>query len=146
MPHIGRYCDTIAAIPHIARFFLREVRGSPQCDTPPGNLIAHRHICTIPHFATYRAIIVRYLIKQVRKCLRHYPKGPCHSKKTMQIVNSQCVVEFHYRIGIYYRDPPLCGHHFPWFYRQLSSQRSVHSIVDLGGHSKNTTQSKCTSA
>ena len=31
-----RYCDTIAAIPHIVRYFLREVRTPPKwCDTPP---------------------------------------------------------------------------------------------------------------
>ena len=27
-------------------------------DTPPRHLVSHRHICAIPHFATYRAIIV----------------------------------------------------------------------------------------
>ena len=27
---------------------------------PPWYLVSHRHICAIPHFATYRAIIVRY--------------------------------------------------------------------------------------
>ena len=60
-PHIARYCDTIAAIPHITRYFLREVSISRKwCDTPPPwYLMLHRHICAIPHFATYRAIILR---------------------------------------------------------------------------------------
>ena len=67
-PHIARYCDTIAAIPHIARYFLREVSTPPKwCETPPWDLVLHRHICAIPHFATYRAIIVRYPIKQAQK-------------------------------------------------------------------------------
>ena len=61
MPHISRYCDAIAAIIHIARYFLREVRALPKlCDTPSWYLVSHRHICAIPHSATYRAIIVRY--------------------------------------------------------------------------------------
>ena len=34
---------------------------------PPWYLILHRHICAIPNFATYRAIIVRYPQKQARK-------------------------------------------------------------------------------
>ena len=33
-------------------------------DTPPWYLVSHKHICAIPHFATYRAIIVRYPIKK----------------------------------------------------------------------------------
>ena len=61
--HIARYCDTIAAIPHIARYSFREVSSSPKSfQTPPCHWcsVLHRHICAIPHFATYRAIIVRY--------------------------------------------------------------------------------------
>ena len=27
---------------------------------------------------------------------------------------------------------PLCGHHLPWFYRHISSQRRVH-VVKMGG-------------
>ena len=34
---------------------------------PPGYLVSHRHICAVPHFATYRAIIVRYPIKTSTK-------------------------------------------------------------------------------
>ena len=35
-PHIARYCNTIAAIPHVGRYFLREVSTPPErCDTPP---------------------------------------------------------------------------------------------------------------
>ena len=50
-------CDT----PHIAGCFFREVSTPPiWCDTPPPlYLVSHRHICAIPHFATYRVIIVR---------------------------------------------------------------------------------------
>ena len=33
----------------------------------------------------------------------------------------------------------LCGHHFPGFYRHVSSQRRVHGIVNKGGVVKNTT-------
>ena len=29
-PHIARYCDTIAALPHTARYFVREVSSSPR--------------------------------------------------------------------------------------------------------------------
>ena len=59
---------TIAAIPHIARYFFREVSTPPKwCDTPPWHLVSHRHICAIPHFATYRAIIVRYPTKTSAK-------------------------------------------------------------------------------
>ena len=44
--------------------FLGEVSSPPKwCDTPHWYLVSHRHICVIPHFATYRAIIVRYPIK-----------------------------------------------------------------------------------
>ena len=66
-PHIARYCDTIAAIPHVARYLFGEV-STPQksCDTSPWHLVSHRHICAIHHFATYRAIIVRYPIKTSR--------------------------------------------------------------------------------
>ena len=73
-PHIARYCDTIAAISHIARYFFREVSSSPKwCDTPPWCLVSHRHICAIPHFATYRAIIVRYPHKNKHeRVLRYY--------------------------------------------------------------------------
>ena len=50
------------AIPPIARYFLSH-RSNPRrgCDTPPPwCLLLHRHISAIPHFATYRAILVRY--------------------------------------------------------------------------------------
>ena len=57
--HTARYCDTIAAVPHIARSFFREVSSIPKWrDTPPWYLVSHRHICAIPHFATCRATIV----------------------------------------------------------------------------------------
>ena len=60
-PHIARYCDSIAAIPPIARYFLSHPGKPPtKCDTLPWCLLLHRHISAIPHFATYRAILVRY--------------------------------------------------------------------------------------
>ena len=34
---------------------------------PPWYLVSDKHICAIPHFATYRAIIVRYPIKTSTK-------------------------------------------------------------------------------
>ena len=44
--------------PHIAPYFFREVSSSPKlCDTSPGQIVPHRHICAIPHLAAYRAII-----------------------------------------------------------------------------------------
>ena len=66
-PHIARYCDTIAAIPHIARYFFRGLSTSPKwCDTPPPLVLSftQAHLCD---FATYRAIIVRYPIKASTK-------------------------------------------------------------------------------
>ena len=59
---------------HIAQYLLREVSTPPKwCDTPPWHLVSHRHICVIPHFATFRSINVRYAhkIKHAR-VLRHY--------------------------------------------------------------------------
>ena len=53
-------CDTPSRA-----ILLREVSTPPKwCDTPHWYLILHRHISAIPHFATYRTIIVRYLIKK----------------------------------------------------------------------------------
>ena len=48
-------------IPDRARYFFREINSSPKwCETPPlWCLVSHKHICAIPHFTTYRAIIVR---------------------------------------------------------------------------------------
>ena len=68
------YCDTIAAVPHIARYFWREVCTPPKwCDTLSWHLVSHRHICAIPHYATYRAIIVRYPHKNKHeRVLRYY--------------------------------------------------------------------------
>ena len=37
---------------------------------PPWYLVLHRHICAIPHFATYRAIIVRYPTSKQKKQAR----------------------------------------------------------------------------
>ena len=40
----------------------RESIHPKSCDALICCLVSHRHICAIPHFATYRAIIVRYSI------------------------------------------------------------------------------------
>ena len=64
-------------------------RPSKWCDTPPGYLVLHRHICAIPHFATYRAIIVRYPIKTSTKefcdtiatSIARYEKYRCWASK-----------------------------------------------------------------
>ena len=48
--------------------FSRRLAAPPKwCDTPAWYLVSHRHICAIPHFATYRAIIVRYPAKTSTK-------------------------------------------------------------------------------
>ena len=57
--------------------------------TPPWYLVSHRHICAIPRFATYRAIIVRYPRKQARKgfcdtiatSIARYEKYRCWASK-----------------------------------------------------------------
>ena len=60
----GLYCDTIAAIPHIGDTFSGRLALPQNGAIPsPWFLVSHRHICAIPHFATYRAIIVRYPTK-----------------------------------------------------------------------------------
>ena len=57
-----RFCDAIAAIPRIARYFLREVSAPPKWyDTPHLGTLFHTGTSVrYPHFATYCAIIVRY--------------------------------------------------------------------------------------
>ena len=56
-------CDTPCRAIHV-----REVCTPPKlCDTPSWHLVSHRHICAMPHFATYRAIIVRYPMKTSTK-------------------------------------------------------------------------------
>ena len=58
-------CDT----PYCAILFKAGGVSLPQngAISPPWYLVLHRHICAIPHFATYRAIIVRYPIKTSTK-------------------------------------------------------------------------------
>ena len=56
---------------------------------PPWYLVLHRHICAIPHFATYRAIVVRYPIKTSTKMfcdtiatrIARYEKYRCWASK-----------------------------------------------------------------
>ena len=69
-PSLG-YCDTLAAVPHIARYLSRKVSSPPKwCDTPPWHLVSHGNICAIPHFATYRAIPLQPIFLQKRCCKR----------------------------------------------------------------------------
>ena len=57
--HIASYCDTIAAIPHIARYSLMEGSAPPKwCDTPPLVLNFTQAHFAIPHFSTYCPIIM----------------------------------------------------------------------------------------
>ena len=56
-------CDT----PYRAILFQGKSTPPKWCDTPPWYLVSHRHICAIPHFATYRAIIVQYCTKTSTK-------------------------------------------------------------------------------
>ena len=63
-------CDT----PYRAIHFFRDLRTPPKwCDAPPWVLsfTGITQICVIPHFATYRAIIVRYSIKNKKKQARN---------------------------------------------------------------------------
>ena len=62
---ISRDTAILSRYPISRGTFFREVSTPPKwCDTPPPwYLVSHRHICAIPHFATYRAIIVRYPTK-----------------------------------------------------------------------------------
>ena len=63
----------IAAILHIPCHFLTKVCNSPElCDTSPWYLFSHRHICAITHFATHRAIIVRYPPPSIQKQVPNY--------------------------------------------------------------------------
>ena len=48
-------------------FFKEFSTPPPMVRYPPWYLVLHRHICAIPHFATYRAIIVRYPTKTSTK-------------------------------------------------------------------------------
>ena len=56
---------------------------------PPWHLVSHKHICAIPHFATYRAIIVRYPTKTstrefcdtIATSIARYEKYRCWASK-----------------------------------------------------------------
>ena len=79
-PHM-RHCNTLAAIPHIARCFFRGISSSRKwCDTPPSWALSftQAHLYhAIPHFATCRAIMVRYPIRE-------------QARKSFAILNSRC--------------------------------------------------------
>ena len=79
-PHIARYCDTIAAIPHIARYFLREASRTPKmvrypplvlsftqaylCDTQFCNV--SRENCAIPHKSKHERVSRYYRYEKYR--------------------------------------------------------------------------------
>ena len=80
---------------------LRNFRNSTppkRCDTPPLYLILHRHIRAISHFATCRAIIVRYLIKTSTKTfcdtiatsIARYEKYRCWASKPLHCPSFPC--------------------------------------------------------
>ena len=56
-------CDT----PYRAILFWGGEHSPKMVRYPPWYLVSHKHICAIPHFATYRAMIVRYPIKTSTK-------------------------------------------------------------------------------
>ena len=93
---IVRYyrCDT----PYRAILF-KGVEHSPKMMRyPPWYLISDRHICAIPHFATYRAKIARYPIKTSTKdvcdtittSIARYEKYRCWASKR-RIVRLACL-------------------------------------------------------
>ena len=94
-PHTARYCDAIAAIPYITRCFLREVcTHSPKMVRYPTRRYfnSHRYISAMPHFATYRAKIVRYTMKEAQKSfailplqVSRYEKYCCWAYKSANI-------------------------------------------------------------
>ena len=52
----------------------------PMVGHPPWYLVSHRHTCAVPHFATYRAIIVRYpeeLCDTIATSILRYEKYRC---------------------------------------------------------------------
>ena len=63
-------------------------------------LVSHRHICAIPHFATYRAIIVKYPLKQTQKSfaitiatsIARYEKYRCWASNRLSLRSGQSTV------------------------------------------------------
>ena len=68
---------------------------------------------------------------------RASPKDPA-VLKILRVVNFLQVVPLLSHCDLQLRRT-LCRHHFPGFYRQFSSQGRVHGVVNMGGHSNNTT-------
>ena len=59
------------------------------------------------------------------------PKGPCVLK-----ILRDCQLTMRSKFAIAQRfaiATPFSGHHFPWFFRHLSSQRRVHNVVKMAG-------------
>ena len=69
---------------------------------PPWHLVSHRHICAIPPFATYRAIIVRYPTKTstkefcdtIARSIARYEKYRCWFSKHTNSFLSVRIVKF----------------------------------------------------
>ena len=57
---------------------------------PPWYLTLHRRICAIPHFATYRAIIVRHPKKQARKNFQILPLQVSRDMKSIDQACADC--------------------------------------------------------
>ena len=82
-------CDT----PYRAILFKGGEHSPKMVRYPPWYLILHRHIRAIPHFATYRAIIVRYPIKTSTKqfcdtiatSIARYEKYRCWASKLIRV-------------------------------------------------------------
>ena len=78
-------CDT----PYRAIPFKGGKRSPKMVRYPPWYLVSYRHICAIPHFATYRAVIVRYPTKTstkefcdtIARSIARYEKYRCWASK-----------------------------------------------------------------
>ena len=97
-PYRTNRCDTpYRAIPQS----FREVNTPPKwCNTPHVYLVSHRRICAISHFATYRAVIVRYPLQTslkefcdtiTRSISRYEKKFRCWATTLKRIAGRTCV-------------------------------------------------------
>ena len=82
-------CDT----PYRAILFKGGLHCTRMVRYPPWHLVSHRHSCAIPHFATYRAIIVRYPTKRstrefcdaIATSTARYKKGRCWASRPTMV-------------------------------------------------------------
>ena len=84
-PHIARYCGTIAAIPHIARYLFREVSSSTRwCDTPLVLSFTQAHLCNTPFCNISRDYCVIPHKNRHQTVLRYYRyKHPAIRKESL---------------------------------------------------------------